>query len=47
MEQENNCTTHFLDLEISRSDIGMKLGIYNIPVETDITVHNTSRTQEK
>ena len=30
MEHESNCSAHFLDLEISRNDIGMKLGIYNI-----------------
>jgi hypothetical protein len=46
MEQESNCTTHFLDLEISRSDTGIKLGVYHIPVETDVTIHNTSNNPE-
>ena len=46
MEQESNCTTHFLDLEISRNGIGIKLGVYHIPVETDVTIHNTSNNPE-
>jgi hypothetical protein len=46
MEQESNCTTHFLDLEISRGDNGIKLGFYQKPTGTDITVHNTSNNPE-
>jgi hypothetical protein len=41
-EEESNCTTHFLDQEISGADNGIEPGVCHKPVEADITIHNTS-----
>jgi hypothetical protein len=38
MECESNCTRRFLDLEISRRDNAVTLGIYHKLMEVGITV---------